>query len=201
MSAEKDTRRWTWTKLTESAHDALLQVSTEFGRHPSESVADAVDFWLIEMAKKSKSRALIFHAAHTKDRERQTQLSIVKQLIVSYQKNPSDEGFDEISSLCNILGESLDKLIEDLNESPHISEVLKSTDMVSKAEMWLLETMQPDKPIASKAIKEMAAKQGFGGHIIDRAKDRLNTTGKVSIMPFKQGSAWFWRMKTPDRPS
>lgn len=197
--ADKDIRRWTWTKLQDSAYDALLRASTELGKHPSDVLAEAFDAWCIEFAKKSKNKSVTFHNAHTKDRERQTQLSIVKQLIVSYQKHPTDEAFDEITNLCDLIGETMDSLSDELKETPHISEILKSSDKVSKAEMWILEFMKPDKPVASNVIKEKADKAGFADYIIDRAKERLNRSGSVDITAFRQGSMWFWRMTVPDQ--
>lgn len=195
----QDNRRWTWVKLPEAAHDALMRSSTELGRHPSDILEETFNDWLINFSKKSKSKSVLFYAAHLRDKENQNHIAIVKQLIVSYQKHPTDEAFDEITMLCDLIGETMENLAEELKESPHLSEILKSSDKVSKAELWILEVMKPDKPMASKAIKELAEKAGYGAHIIDRAKDRLNRSGSVEITPFKQGTMWFWRMSLPEQ--
>lgn len=196
---ETDTRKTIMSnQIEESAHSALISIVNKTGKPIAFVIAEMLDWWIVECAKTNRDRNVQAHAAHIKTRERQTQRTILKQVAVAYQSEPTEEALDEFKDLCDALGVSMEKVIEEMNELPHIAEVLKGTESISKAEMWILENMKPDKPIASKKIEEMGYKAGYKKHILRDAKDRLNAVGNIQIRSMKQGTMWFWSLTIPE---
>ena len=191
---KEENRKWIMAQIEETAHTSLLRLASEKGVHVAELTEEIITTHLVNAGKHSKSKTAQIYAAVLEDRERQSRVLMIKQLILSYQAAPSEELLDQIKSMCDVAGLSMEKMVDDLNEMPHMAEVVKGNDSISKAEMWLIENMKPDKPIAARSIEEMGLKAGFKKHTLNDARQRINQSGKVQITSTKQGAQWFWAL-------
>lgn len=191
---KEENRKWVMSQIEETAHTSLLKLASEKGVHIADLLEEVITNYLVNAGKLSKSKTAQIYAAVLEDRERTSRVLMIKQLILSHQAAPSEELMDQIKALCDVAGLSLENLVDALEEMPHLAEVVKGNDSISKAEMWLLENIQPGKPMAARAIEELASKAGFKKHTLNDARARINASGKVHISSTKQGVQWFWSL-------
>lgn len=197
MATRDENRKWLSGQVDDQTHNAAMCVSSETGKHITALVEEGIHLMISHYAQTSKSSAVRIHAAHTDDKSRQNQIGQLKQLIISYQGDPNEDMLDRIKDLCDLAGVSMERLVEDLNKMPHLAEVLKGNDSISKAELWLVENLLPDKPTAVKTIQDKATKVGFKWHVIKDARDRLKANTGTEILSMKQGKMWFWNLQLP----
>lgn len=198
MARETDTRKFKNLRVEESLHNALIEIVNMTGKSMEDLFVDGANMVVTEFAKKSRGKNVQAHAAQLKLREHQTQQTILKQVAAAYQNNPTEESLDEFQALCDVLETSIEKVTEEMKEMPHITEVLKGTNSISNAEMWILQNIKPEKPVASTYVEEKGFKVGYKKWTLRDAKDRLNRSGNVKIEIMKQGTKWYWVMSVPN---
>lgn len=198
MARETDTRKCKNFRVEESLHNALIEIVNMTGKSMEDLFVDGANKVVTEFAKHSKGKNVQAHDAQLKLRERQTQQTILKQVAAAYQNEPTEEALDEFQALCDVLETSIEKVIDEMKEMPHITEVLKGANSISNAEMWILQNVKPGKPVASTTVEATGFKVGYRKWTLRDAKDRLNQSGSVKIDIMKQGTKWFWVMTMPN---
>lgn len=198
MARETDTRKFKNFRVEESLHNALIEIVNMTGKSMEDLFVDGANLVVAEFAKKSKGKSIQAHNSQLELREYQTQQAILKQVAAAYQNNPTEESLDKFQALCDVLETSMEKVTEEMKEMPHITEVLKGANSITNAEMWILENVEPGKPIASTYVEEKGFKVGYKKWTLRDAKDRLNRSGSVKIEITKKGTKWFWIMSMPN---
>lgn len=197
MARETDTRKFKNLRVDDALHNSLIEIVNMTGKSMEDLLVEGASMVVMEFSKKGKGKNVQAYAAQVKVRERQTQQTILKQVAAAYQSEPSEEALDEFQALCDVLDTSIEKVIAEMNEMPHIGEVLKGKNSITSAEMWILKNVLPDKPIASKTIEKMGDREGYKMYTLRDARERLNLSGEVNIASIKQGSMWFWHLTVP----
>lgn len=199
MNKKEENRKWLGAHIEDQLYNALMKLSYEEGKHVMTVAEEAFAAHVVNKADKSKNATVRIQAAVIEDKDRQNRLAQLKQLYVSHMTLQSEEGAEQLKFLCDLAGVTLENLVDKMNESPHLSEVLKGKDSLSAAELWLLEKLKPGASYAAKTIIEEAEKAGYKKHIIVDARAKIAATTSFEINSIKQGSAWFWKLSAKNQ--
>lgn len=196
MAKDQEDVRWLQVPFTREHFNSLSLIAGERGQHITKTVQEACIQFIVCNGKQSKSPRVRVDAASIEEEDRLLQINQLKRLIVLYQDNPDEEKLEQIKQLCDDSNVTIESLIEDLSKVPHITEVLK-TDSVSKAQMWLMEKLNPEKPTSVNTLQAMTKNSPFKWHTIQKARDYLNKNTKIQIDTRKDGAAWYWYVIMP----
>lgn len=195
---KKESRKWVYASLNDQEHEALLHIATENGWHASAAVAEAVRTLIEYHAKNAKNphSVIVVQAATQENKAKENQLLQLKNLGAAYMANPTEEGADKLQLLCDMVGVSMEKLLGGISDSPHLREVLKDGQTVSKAEAWLLENMEMDKEYAQQDIQKKAAEAGIKYHMLKEAKLKINARRQdFQIESVRKEKNWAWQIR------
>lgn len=189
MSAKESKRMWVSCQVDEDAHSALMQIATRQGLHPSKVLEAALDMYILECSKDPDAMPIVRLKAYAiEDRERQSQLSIIKQMAYTHLHEPTDESAERLAYACEIAQISMERLLDELDERPEIASIIQHGGSLSKIQLWLMETMVQGEIYHSKKIIEMGKKYGFKEHNITAAKRELDIESK------RMPDGWYWKL-------
>lgn len=187
-----ENRKWVYSKVEEACHDALMEIATENGVHVSRVIEDALDQFVrnyaSEYGDKNKPKVFVRNMA-LEDRQIRTMFAQVKQLAYTFAESPTDDNMDRLRLACDAIGVDVETMLEDVSDKPHVSNVIARNGSLSKAELFLAETIKPGVMYYNQEIISEAEKLGIKAHAIKKAKQNL------SIDSEKRGDKWYWFIK------
>lgn len=204
MSGDEVKRMWVGGQLDEVIHTSLLRVATKMGRHPSNVVELAVETYIVNYVRERVDKGeeiddkILVTALAIENRERENQISQLKQIAYSHMRTPTEEGAERLESACNAAGIPVEILMEEINDNEHIRELIAENGSMTNAELWLMEHMEPGKRYPMRDIVKLGEQSGFKEWALKTAKINIGVESK------RESQMWVWimpeKIQRPTKP-
>lgn len=191
-SGKDDRTFWVWSQLDEALHTALLEVSTATGKHPRALIEIAIEEYIVRWTSERSAKGLSvsphvqFEVIMLEDRTRQIRLNQLKQLAFNHVEHPTDDSAEQLASACDLAGISVESILQQVSNKPHVVELMGENGSLNSVEMFLAMHIEPGNMYSASDVIAAGEKKGFKKYLINEAKRKLG------IQSRKEGSAWLW---------
>jgi len=183
---------WVWAQLEEELHTALLEIGTMTGKHPKSLIEAAIEEYIINWVQQRTAKGdkipgnIQIESIMLQDRRRQIMMTQVRQLAYNHVKAPTDDSAEQLAKTCDLAGISVEAILEEVGERPHVLELMSEHGTLSNVESFLVELMTPGEMYSARDIIDEAERNGFKKYLVNEAKRKLG------IRSFRRSEGWYW---------
>jgi hypothetical protein len=194
---EDDTRKmWIGAQLDEPIYNALFRLATELGVHPSLAAEIGVEFFIENYTLKEEDPDFLITQMSIRHKRRQHSVATIKQMAIAHLNDPTEESADELAAACDSIGMSVESIVDVMSEKEYIGQIVNQRGKdLNDVEMWLAETIKPDREYKASEIFRMGLERGYSKDRVRKARTALGIDSKRRSGHW----AWFWPEGTPDR--
>lgn len=192
MAKNEEKKFWVWGQIEEEQHTALLELSTATGKHPRQLVELGVELVIATLATERTKKGLFvpptvrLEAMATEDRAQQLRLNQAKVMAYNHVQNPTDESAERLAEACDIVGISVEAILEQVSSNPIASEIMGDGKSLTSVESFLIDYLKPGKLYSSSEVIAAAEARGFKAYLVKEAKRKLKIVSK------RDKSEWMW---------
>lgn len=183
---------WVWAQLDEDVHTALLEISTETGKHPKVLIEIAVEDYILQWTASRKEKGLLIpgkvelEAIVIEERRRQVLFNQIKQLAYHHSDTPTDESAERLARACELAGVSVELILEQVSNKPIGVDMMTEGSTLNTAELYLINTMTPGEIYQSTEIITAGENRGIKKYLINEAKRKLGIRSR------RESGSWVW---------
>lgn len=182
-------KRWVGTYVDEGTHDAIRNLATYRGTHPTTVLADLIERGLAEVAEEKgmPDELKLYALAYKADQDQviEQQLERIAWLAT---KKQDEELVDKLEALCSYHGYSIDDIMDKASnyKQPPII-VGKNSTGKQAAKRWLQDRFTEQQEWSVRHIRdELGEKAGFSRVMLNRAKRELGVVSE------RKSLNWVW---------